>query len=203
MYRDLQNRPRGTRNTKIDYLLYTFSDDQPDVGLSSANFAASSNSSLSSGGASDSPSTSMEQMGGIGANTSTTGTTSIHQQPQHHHQHSHQDSFHSSIGGSSNASFWGGSAANGQMARHWNYESDDEDDVNEADWSSNVAAEVLAALTDAEKKRQEIINGKNAGLVIGCSQIKFILFLRNISDRAQPCTHPEAFGTSIFLSIAR
>lgn len=134
-----------------------FSDDQPDLGLS--NFTASSNSSLSSGGGSESPSTSMEQMGGIGVNTSAIGATSM-QQHHHQHQHSHQDSFHGSIGGSSNASFWGGSAASGQMARHWNFESDEEDDlINEADWSSNVAAEVLAALTDAEKKRQEIING--------------------------------------------
>lgn len=47
------------------------------------------------------------------------------------------------------------------MTRHWNVDSDEEDDlINESDWSSNVAAEVLAALTDAEKKRQEIINGE-------------------------------------------
>lgn len=99
----------------------------------------------------------MEQMGGAGVATPTATATAIHH--HHQHQHSHQDSFHGSIGGSSNASFLGGTAAGGQMARHWNFESDEEDDLNEADWSSNVSAEVLASLTDAEKKRQEIING--------------------------------------------
>lgn len=45
------------------------------------------------------------------------------------------------------------------MQRQWNFESDDEDDLNETDWSSVVKVEILAALNDAEKKRQEIING--------------------------------------------
>ncbi|XP_059226165.1 uncharacterized protein LOC106086517 isoform X2 [Stomoxys calcitrans] len=155
-------RNRSQRKTSDPNLTSRPNDDQPDLGLSNSNFTASSNSSLSSGGGSESPSTSMEQMGGVGANSTTaTGAASIHPHPQHHHQHqhSHQDSFHGSIGGSSNASFWSGSAPTGQMARHWNFESDEEDDlINEADWSSNVAAEILATLTDAEKKRQEIIN---------------------------------------------
>lgn len=63
-----------------------------------------------------------------------------------------------------NTSFWGssfGGVGTGQPGqRQWNFESDEEDDLNEADWSSNVTAELLAALTDAEKKRQEIINGE-------------------------------------------
>ncbi|XP_075168419.1 rho guanine nucleotide exchange factor 2 isoform X2 [Haematobia irritans] len=154
-------RNRSQRKTSDPNLTSRPNDDQPDLGLSNSNFTASSNSSLSSGGGLESPSTSMEQMGGVGVNTSTTGTASTHphQQHIHQHQHSHQDSFHGSMGGSSNASFWGGPGVSGQMARHWNFESDEEDDlINEADWSSNVAAEVLAALTDAEKKRQEIIN---------------------------------------------
>lgn len=54
-------------------------------------------------------------------------------------------------------------------------ESDDEDDVNEADWSSMVAAEMLAALTDAEKKRQEIINGRS-----GLSYSVLELFLKSL-----------------------
>lgn len=140
--------------------VFVSSDDQPDLGLSNANFTTSSNSSLSSGGGSDSPSTSMEQMGGVGANISASGAMPMHLHHPHH-QHSHQDSFHGSIGGSSNTSFLGGSVAGSQMTRHWNVDSDEEDDlINESDWSSNVAAEVLAALTDAEKKRQEIINGE-------------------------------------------
>lgn len=64
-----------------------------------------------------------------------------------------------------NTSFWGssfGGVGSGHPGgpRQWNFESDDDDDLNEADWSSNVTAELLAALTDAEKKRQEIINGE-------------------------------------------
>ncbi|XP_046809736.1 uncharacterized protein LOC111680389 isoform X2 [Lucilia cuprina] len=152
-------RNRSQRKTSDPNLTSRPNDDQPDLGLSNSNFTASSNSSLSSGGGSESPSTSMEQMGGAGVATPTATTSAMHHHHHHHqHQHSHQDSFHGSIGGSSNASFLGGSAAGGQMARHWNFESDEEDDLNEADWSSNVAGEILAALTDAEKKRQEIIN---------------------------------------------
>ncbi|XP_061399926.1 uncharacterized protein LOC133335632 [Musca vetustissima] len=152
-------RNRSQRKTSDPNLTSRPNDDQPDLGLSNANFTASSNSSLSSGGGSDSPSTSMEQMGSVGANTSASGTMPMHQQHHHQHQHSHQDSFHGSMGGSSNASFLCGSVAGSQIARHWNVDSDEEDDlINESDWSSNVAAEVLAALTDAEKKRQEIIN---------------------------------------------
>ncbi|KAM7343585.1 rho guanine nucleotide exchange factor 2 isoform 3-T3 [Cochliomyia hominivorax] len=148
-------RNRSQRKTSDPNLTSRPNDDQPDLGLSNSNFTASSNSSLSSGGGSESPSTSMEQMGGAGVATPTATASVMHH--HHQHQHSHQDSFHGSIG-SSNASFMGGSAAGGQMARHWNFESDEEDDLNEADWSSNVSGEVLASLTDAEKKRQEIIN---------------------------------------------
>lgn len=111
----------------------------------------------------------MEQVAsGIAAATIGTSVISsaanLHQHPhilmqQHANQHSQQDSFQGSVGSNSsasNTSFWNA----GQPAqRQWNFESDD-DDLNEADWSSIVAVEMLAALTDAEKKRQEIINGK-------------------------------------------
>lgn len=43
--------------------------------------------------------------------------------------------------------------------RQW-VDSEDEAGDLEADWSSNVSAEILQTLSDAEKKRQEIINGK-------------------------------------------
>ncbi|XP_030386773.1 uncharacterized protein LOC115633450 isoform X2 [Scaptodrosophila lebanonensis] len=132
-------------------------DDQPDLGLSNSNHTASSDSSLSCG--SESPSTSMEQVGG-GAAAGATATqsaisSSLHphlqiQQHAHQNSHSHSDSFHGSLGSA-------GSGPVGQL-RQWNFESSDEDDLNEADWSSMVAADMLAALTDAEKKRQEIIN---------------------------------------------
>lgn len=35
----------------------------------------------------------------------------------------------------------------------------DSEDEDEADWSSHVSADILHTLSDAEKKRQEIING--------------------------------------------
>lgn len=38
--------------------------------------------------------------------------------------------------------------------------SDDESNEIEADWSSNVSPEILQTLSVAEKKRQEVINGK-------------------------------------------
>lgn len=36
-----------------------------------------------------------------------------------------------------------------------------DDDELETDWSSKIATEVLDTMSDVEKKRQEIINGKN------------------------------------------
>lgn len=42
--------------------------------------------------------------------------------------------------------------------RQW-VDSDDEVGDCIADWSSNVAADILLTLSDGEKKRQEIING--------------------------------------------
>lgn len=42
--------------------------------------------------------------------------------------------------------------------RQW-VDSEDEAGDLEADWSSNVGADILQTLSDAEKKRQEIING--------------------------------------------
>ncbi|XP_055917714.1 uncharacterized protein LOC129949975 isoform X2 [Eupeodes corollae] len=110
-------------------------DDQPDLGLSNSNYTASSNSSLSSGGGSESPSTSMEQVGGP-VQIPTTITTHISNNTNVTNQ------AHNSVTG----------------PKPWVDSDDDDDLANEVDWSSNIAAEVLAALTDAEKKRQEIIN---------------------------------------------
>lgn len=46
-------------------------------------------------------------------------------------------------------------------ATQFTHDSDiDDDNFNEADWSSHVAQEILANLSDYEKKRQEIINGE-------------------------------------------
>lgn len=38
----------------------------------------------------------------------------------------------------------------------------DDDNFSEVDWSSHVPTEILSNLSDIEKKRQEIINGKFA-----------------------------------------
>ncbi|XP_034654021.1 uncharacterized protein LOC117892114 [Drosophila subobscura] len=174
-------RNRNSRRKTSDPSLSSRpNDEQLDLGLSNANYVASSNSSLSSAGNSESPSTSMEHFaasaGAAGGGPASVGQgqgapvmsreLSLNQHPyllrqQHAQQHCQQDSFQASVapgGGSipsSNSSFWN---SGHPLPRQWNLESDDEEDLNEADWSSMVAAEMLAALTDAEKKRQEIIN---------------------------------------------
>ncbi|XP_052839324.1 uncharacterized protein LOC128254332 isoform X1 [Drosophila gunungcola] len=166
-------RNRNSRRKTSDPSLSSRpNDEQLDLGLANANYVASSNSSLSSAGGSESPSTSMEHFAATGA----AGGVQVPPIGLNHSQHPHQliqqhaqlycqqDSFQAGLAGAgagaggstaSNSSFWN---AGHPLARQWNLESDDEDDVNEADWSSMVAAEMLAALTDAEKKRQEIIN---------------------------------------------
>lgn len=45
-------------------------------------------------------------------------------------------------------------------AREWNDSEDEGNFEPEIDWSSNIAPEILATLCDAEKKRQEVINGE-------------------------------------------
>lgn len=45
------------------------------------------------------------------------------------------------------------------VPRQW-VDSEDEAGELEADWSSHVGAEFLHTLSDTEKRRQEIINGK-------------------------------------------
>lgn len=40
------------------------------------------------------------------------------------------------------------------------FDEDDEEDELEMDWSSKISSEILETLSDVEKKRQEIINGK-------------------------------------------
>ncbi|XP_034476460.1 uncharacterized protein LOC117783263 isoform X4 [Drosophila innubila] len=163
-------RNRNSRRKTSDPSLSSRNtDDQPDLGLTNSNDTGSSNSSLSSENGFDSPSISMEQVASgisvasIGAHA-ISSTSHLHQHPhliiqQNANLHSQQDSFQGSVGSSSsasNASFW--NAGQPPLQRQWNFESDDEDDLNETDWSSVVKVEILAALTDAEKKRQEIIN---------------------------------------------
>ncbi|XP_032571480.1 uncharacterized protein LOC6609537 isoform X1 [Drosophila sechellia] len=164
-------RNRNSRRKTSDPSLSSRpNDEQMDLGLSNANYVASSNSSLSSAGGSESPSTSMEHFAATGAAGGVQVPPMGLNQNQHPHlliqqhaqQYCQQDSFQAGLAGAagssavSNSSFW--NAGHPLPVARWTLESEDEDDVNEADWSSMVAAEVLAALTDAEKKRQEIIN---------------------------------------------
>ncbi|KMY94444.1 uncharacterized protein Dsimw501_GD11240, isoform E [Drosophila simulans] len=164
-------RNRNSRRKTSDPSLSSRpNDEQLDLGLSNANYVASSNSSLSSAGGSESPSTSMEHFAATGAAGGVQVPPMGLNQNQHPHlliqqhaqQYCQQDSFQAGLAGAagssaaSNSSFW--NAGHPLPVARWTLESEDEDDVNEADWSSMVAAEVLAALTDAEKKRQEIIN---------------------------------------------
>lgn len=44
--------------------------------------------------------------------------------------------------------------------RQW-VDSEEETGELEADWSSHVSADILHTLSDTEKRRQEIINGKS------------------------------------------
>nr|NP_001286515.1 Rho guanine nucleotide exchange factor 2, isoform H [Drosophila melanogaster]AHN56311.1 Rho guanine nucleotide exchange factor 2, isoform H [Drosophila melanogaster] len=164
-------RNRNSRRKTSDPSLSSRpNDEQLDLGLSNATYVGSSNSSLSSAGGSESPSTSMEHFAAPGAAGGVQVPPMGLNQNQHPHlliqqhaqQYCQQDSFQAGLAGAagssaaSNSSFW--NAGHPLPVARWTLESEDEDDVNEADWSSMVAAEVLAALTDAEKKRQEIIN---------------------------------------------
>ncbi|TDG40717.1 hypothetical protein AWZ03_012862 [Drosophila navojoa] len=161
-------RIRNSRRKTSDPSLSSRTNEDPgELGLSTANYTGSSSSSLSSGGGFDSSGTSMEQvtscvaLSTIGTNTHSNAANS-HQHPnklvqQQANQHSQQESSQGTIGSCSsvsNTNFW---SVGQPLQRQWNFESDDED-LNEADWSSIVPVEMLAALTDAEKKRQEIIN---------------------------------------------
>jgi len=98
--------------------VFLSSDEQND--LEYRHFSGSSTSSLSS--STNSPSTSMEQVGINATQPSTLFPT----QP---------------------------------TARHW-IDSDDEcnGELVETDWTSNVGTDILQTLSDAEKKRQEVIN---------------------------------------------
>ncbi|KAH8420973.1 hypothetical protein KR222_000293, partial [Zaprionus bogoriensis] len=162
-------RNRNSRRKTSDPSLSSRNtDEQSDLLLSNSNYTGSSNSSMSSGDDSDSPSILMEQVlsgisgGAIGGHHAVTSAANFHPHPhliiqQNANLHSQQDSFQGSVGSSSSANNTGFWSTPGQAVnRPWHFESDDED--NEVDWSSVVSADMLAALTDAEKKRQEIIN---------------------------------------------
>lgn len=48
----------------------------------------------------------------------------------------------------------------------------DEECLGDEDWASQIASELLQTLTDAEKKRQEIINGRSyLGVSLVCAHL--------------------------------
>lgn len=151
-------------------IVYFFiSDEQHEACLSTARFPESSNSSLSSGGDGyESPCIVGDQISS-GGNTNTmsaiTNSSAVHPAQHLHLAHGHQDSFQGSTGsGGSGSSFWTNASVNGSglplTQRQWEFEVEDDDDMNDADWSSNVPVDLLTSLSDTEKKRQEIINGR-------------------------------------------
>lgn len=62
--------------------------------------------------------------------------------------------------------------------RQW-VDSEDEAGKLEADWSSHVSADILHTLSDTEKRRQEIINGKHLFEIFFLNPL-FNLFLLHI-----------------------
>lgn len=64
-----------------------------------------------------------------------------------------------SLGSPSTSSEAVGHPAGQHLAPQEWVDSEDEAGDLEPDWSSNVSSDILQTLSDAEKKRQEIING--------------------------------------------
>lgn len=61
--------------------------------------------------------------------------------------------------------------------RQWVDSEDETGEPPEADWSSHVSADILHTLSDAEKRRQEIINGEFYYIEPYFFSIKFHFYL--------------------------
>lgn len=88
--------------------------------------------------------------------------------------------------------------------RQW-VDSEDEIGEPETDWSSHVDPDILRTLSDTEKRRQEIINGKCRFELVSFTQVKmhvkrkififgqflflFSLFRRNLSNGTKSCSN--------------
>lgn len=151
------------------------SDEQNEASsLINNNYSSSSTSSLPL--ALDSRSTSLEAVGGpAGGASAGPGAPPGSAVPCANTSAGNSSGLFGSPGGPNvaNLSGFGGTTILLPTAREW-VDSEDEGTVElEVDWSSNIPADILATLCDAEKKRQEVINGRYNrvynGIYHGCS----------------------------------
>lgn len=143
----------------IDLFSYRLnSDEQNEASSLINNYSSSSTSSLPL--ALDSRSTSLEAVGPTGASAGPGAPPGSAVQCSNTSANS--SGLFGSPGGANVANlsaFGGGGPTILPTAREW-VDSEDEGTVElEVDWSSNIPADILASLCDAEKKRQEVING--------------------------------------------
>ncbi|XP_055598943.1 rho guanine nucleotide exchange factor 11 isoform X3 [Uranotaenia lowii] len=176
-----QKKTRNTRRKTSDPSLTKTTDEQNEAAaLINSNYSSSSTSSLPL--ALDSRSASLEAVGGMPPAAATmtgslagsgipgsmaTGTTTGAANSNASFAAAANSSILSNsswsttgAGGGPNSSFGTGLLPPSYFptAREW-VDSEDEGNLEpEADWSSNIPAEILATLSDAEKKRQEVIN---------------------------------------------
>ncbi|XP_055625243.1 uncharacterized protein LOC129767952 isoform X2 [Toxorhynchites rutilus septentrionalis] len=157
-----QKKTRNTRRKTSDPSLTKTTDEQNESSSLINNYSSSSTSSLPT--ALDSRSTSLEAVGGVptgssagpgapggGANAALTNFNVTAAA-------ANNSGFFSSPGGPANISNLSSGAGILPTAREW-VDSEDEGNFEpEVDWSSNIPADILGALSDIEKKRQEVIN---------------------------------------------
>ncbi|XP_062698767.1 uncharacterized protein LOC109401184 isoform X2 [Aedes albopictus] len=156
-----QKKTRNTRRKTSDPSLTKTTDEQNEASsLINNNYSSSSTSSLPL--ALDSRSTSLEAVGGPagGASAGPGAPPGSAVAPCANTSASNSSGLFGSPGGPNvaNLSGFGGTTILLPTAREW-VDSEDEGNVElEVDWSSNIPADILATLCDAEKKRQEVIN---------------------------------------------
>ncbi|XP_021709517.1 uncharacterized protein LOC5577203 isoform X4 [Aedes aegypti] len=152
-----QKKTRNTRRKTSDPSLTKTTDEQNEASSLINNYSSSSTSSLPL--ALDSRSTSLEAVGPTGASAGPGAPPGSAVQCSNTSANS--SGLFGSPGGANVANlsaFGGGGPTILPTAREW-VDSEDEGTVElEVDWSSNIPADILASLCDAEKKRQEVIN---------------------------------------------
>uniref|UniRef100_A0A182REK6 Guanine nucleotide exchange factor n=1 Tax=Anopheles funestus TaxID=62324 RepID=A0A182REK6_ANOFN len=162
-----QKKTRTTRRKTSDPSLTKTADEQNEASsLANNNYSSSSTSSLPL--ALDSRSTSLEAVsGGTGATTAVSSAGPAGTVSGINPTHSPGGvlpASASTVSGTSVVHSVGSGSGSGPgglnvpTAREW-IDSEDEGTVEpEADWSSNIPPEILSAICDLEKKRQEVIN---------------------------------------------
>ncbi|XP_058459868.1 uncharacterized protein LOC131435731 isoform X1 [Malaya genurostris] len=154
-----QKKTRNTRRKTSDPSLTKTTDEQNEASSLINNYSSSSTSSLPL--ALDSRSTSLEAVGGVPVGSSAgPGAPGGPAVPcMNVSATANNSGLFSSPGGPGNVSnISTGTGIILPTAREW-VDSEDEGNLEpEADWSSNIPADILATLCSAEKKRQEVIN---------------------------------------------